>query len=186
MQRPIIGWVAWSAYKQHQNKDWDSGPPVELQRAIDLSRVRELDPDFSPIVFEDFAYRLFATAHRARSWPDELAALAPYIAQAARTSLANRRPQGAAVQQVIVGGPLCESGDIFTQEEGGFVSQRGLPAAAVGDFLVIQVAGAYGFAMASNYNSKPLAAEVLIRQGRPYLIRARQTFADLIAGEVIP
>ena len=63
---------------------------------------------------------------------------------------------------VIVGGPLCESGDIFTQEEGGFVVTRRLPEAAVGDLLVIECAGAYGFVMGSNYNSKPLAAEVLI------------------------
>ena len=58
-------------------------------------------------------------------------------------------------QGVIVGGPLCESGDIFTQEEGGFVCSRELPKANVGDVLVIECAGAYGFVMSSNYNSKP-------------------------------
>ena len=63
-------------------------------------------------------------------------------------------------QSVVVGGPLCESGDIFTQSEGGFVCSRPLPAAEVGEFLVIECAGAYGFVMGSNYNSKPLAAEV--------------------------
>jgi diaminopimelate decarboxylase len=87
---------------------------------------------------------------------------------------------------VVVGGPLCESGDIFTQEEGGFVCKRSLPVAQVGDFVVIECAGSYGFVMASNYNSKPLAAEVLIRGGKPHLIRARQTFEDLIRGEQIP
>lgn len=87
---------------------------------------------------------------------------------------------------VVVGGPLCESGDIFTQEEGGFVATRQLPAATVGDLLVIEKAGAYGFVMGSNYNSKPLAAEVLIEAGTPHLIRRRQTFDDLIAGEMIP
>lgn len=90
------------------------------------------------------------------------------------------------LQDVVVGGPLCESGDIFTQEEGGFVTTRRLPAAGVGDFLVIERAGAYGFVMASNYNSKPLPPEVLVRGGRPHLIRARQTFEQLVAGEVIP
>lgn len=89
------------------------------------------------------------------------------------------------LQDVVVGGPLCESGDIFTQEEGGFVCQRPLPAANVGDYLVIERAGAYGFVMASNYNSKPLAAEVLIQDGQPRLIRHRQTLDDLIRGEVI-
>ena len=87
---------------------------------------------------------------------------------------------------MVVGGPLCESGDIFTQEQGGLVARRVLPEASVGDFLVIECAGAYGFCMASNYNSKPLAAEVLIRDGRPELIRVRQTFDDLIRGERIP
>ena len=67
---------------------------------------------------------------------------------------------------MVVGGPLCESGDIFTQEEGGFVRTRSLPEAKVGDYLVIECAGAYGFVMGSNYNTKPLAAEVLI-DGRP-------------------
>jgi diaminopimelate decarboxylase len=89
-------------------------------------------------------------------------------------------------QSVIVGGPLCESGDIFTQEEGGFVSSRELPVAAVGDYLVIECAGAYGYVMSSNYNSKPFAAEVLIDGSDAHLIRKRQTPDDLIAGETIP
>jgi diaminopimelate decarboxylase len=90
------------------------------------------------------------------------------------------------LQEVVVGGPLCESGDIFTQEEGGIVCRRALPAAGVGDYLVLENAGAYGYVMASNYNSKPLGAEVLIRDGQSHLIRARQTPADLIRGEAIP
>jgi diaminopimelate decarboxylase len=89
-------------------------------------------------------------------------------------------------QEVIVGGPLCESGDIFTQEEGGFVATRRLPAAEVGQLLVIERVGAYGFVMGSNYNSQPLAAEVLVDSGRPRLVRRRQTFEDLIRGEEIP
>ena len=91
------------------------------------------------------------------------------------------RPQ----REVIVGGPLCESGDIFTQEEGGFVARRPLPEAQVGDFLVIGCAGAYGYAMASNYNSKPLVAEVLIENGKPHLVRRRQTLEELIQHEAI-
>ena len=112
---------------------------------------------------------------------------------------------------VIVGGPLCESGDVFTQEcrnftvdgesheESGYVVSRRLPQAAVGDYLLIERAGAYGFAMSSNYNSKPLAAEVLIDDGGQIgdgqctgdgqkhhvrEIRRRQTFDDLIANEI--
>ena len=87
---------------------------------------------------------------------------------------------------VVVGGPLCESGDIFTQREGGFVESRRLPNPRIGDYLVLEHAGAYGFAMASNYNSKTRAAEVMIEDGRAKLIRRRETVDDLIAGESIP
>jgi len=87
---------------------------------------------------------------------------------------------------VVVGGPLCESGDIFTQEEGGYVSRRSLPVASVGDYLVIECAGAYGFVMSSNYNSKLMAAEVLVRDQSAHLIRARQTYDDLYRDECIP
>jgi diaminopimelate decarboxylase len=88
--------------------------------------------------------------------------------------------------EAVIGGPLCESGDIFTQQEGGFVCTRPLPEARVGDFLVIECAGAYGFVMSSNYNSKPLAAEVLIRNQQPLLVRTRQPLEELLSGEVIP
>ncbi|MFO0884414.1 MAG: diaminopimelate decarboxylase [Pirellulales bacterium] len=90
------------------------------------------------------------------------------------------------MNDVVVGGPLCESGDIFTQEEGGFVCKRSLPKARIGEYLVIERAGAYGFVMASNYNGKPLAAEVLIKDGNPVLIRSRQTYEDLLRLEKIP
>ena len=86
----------------------------------------------------------------------------------------------------VIGGPLCESGDIFTQREGGFVDSRKLPMCRVGDFVVLENAGAYGFVMASNYNSKTRAAEVLIEEGEAKLIRARETFDDLVRGEIIP
>jgi diaminopimelate decarboxylase len=98
-------------------------------------------------------------------------------------------PQDAAAaippEDVAIGGPLCESGDIFTQTDGGFVATRYLPAAHVGDLLVIEIAGAYGFVMASNYNSKPLPAEVLVDAGKARLVRTRQTPADLIRGETV-
>ncbi|MFT4572658.1 MAG: diaminopimelate decarboxylase [Hyphomicrobiaceae bacterium] len=90
------------------------------------------------------------------------------------------------VVDVIVGGPLCESGDIFTQGEGGMVRTQPLPEAKIGDFLIIGCAGAYGATMGSNYNSKPLAAEVLIEGGQAHLVRSRQTLEDLVRGERIP
>lgn len=86
----------------------------------------------------------------------------------------------------VVGGPLCESGDIFTQKEGGYVDSRTLPAAKVGDYLLLENAGAYGFVMASNYNSKYRPAEVLIEAGKAKLIRQRETFEDLVKNEMIP
>jgi len=61
-----------------------------------------------------------------------------------------------------------------------------LPQAAVGDLLVVGCAGAYGFVMGSNYNSKPLAAEVMVYNGRAELIRRRQSFEEMICGESIP
>jgi diaminopimelate decarboxylase len=87
------------------------------------------------------------------------------------------------LQPVVVGGPLCESGDIFTQQDGGYVARRDLPPAEVGDLLVIGCAGAYCQAMASNYNSKPLAAEVLLEGGQAHLVRERQTLEDVVRGE---
>ncbi|RIL07242.1 MAG: diaminopimelate decarboxylase [Proteobacteria bacterium] len=90
------------------------------------------------------------------------------------------------LRDVVVGGPLCESGDIFTQDDGGVVRSERLPEAKVGDFLVIGCAGAYGFVMASNYNGKPRPAEVLVHDGKAHLVRARETLADLLRGERIP
>ncbi len=87
---------------------------------------------------------------------------------------------------VVVGGPLCESGDIFTQEEGGFVTKRKLPYANVGDLLVLEAAGAYGYAMASNYNSKFRCSEVLVESGEAKLIRRRETLDDLLRCEIVP
>lgn len=89
-------------------------------------------------------------------------------------------------RDAVIGGPLCESGDIFTQSEGGFVARRELPAASVGDWVVIEVAGAYGFAMASNYNSKYRCPEVLIEDRQAKQIRRRETADDLLQLESIP
>jgi len=90
-----------------------------------------------------------------------------------------------ALQDTVVGGPLCESGDVFTQGEGGVVLQRALPVAQVGDLLVLHDTGAYGASMSSNYNTRPLIAEVLIENGLPRLIRRKQTVAELLALEAV-
>jgi diaminopimelate decarboxylase len=83
----------------------------------------------------------------------------------------------------VVAGPLCESGDVFTQDAGGVVQPRELAPAETGDLLVFHDAGAYGASMSSNYNTRPLAAEVLLEGARSRLIRRRQTVAELIALE---
>jgi diaminopimelate decarboxylase len=83
----------------------------------------------------------------------------------------------------LVAGPLCESGDVFTQGEGAAVTPRDLPYADVGDLLVVHDTGAYGAAMASNYNSRPLAPEILIDGEEIEIIRRRQTIAELLALE---
>ena len=75
-------------------------------------------------------------------------------------------------------GPVCETGDFLVQD-------RELPAADPGDLLAVMSAGAYGFAMASNYNARPRPAEVLVSGDRFSVIRARETYEDLIRGEGI-
>jgi diaminopimelate decarboxylase len=82
------------------------------------------------------------------------------------------RPQ--AVYDVV--GPVCETGDTFARD-------RRLPACSAGDLLMIQGAGAYGASMASTYNSRPLVAEALLDRGRYALIRRRQNFEEMTAGE---
>ncbi len=88
-----------------------------------------------------------------------------------------REPENPARSPVDVVGPVCESGDFFAQD-------RELPKFAEGDLAAIMSAGAYGFVMASNYNSRPFPAEVLISGGDATLVRERQTYADLVRGEV--
>jgi diaminopimelate decarboxylase len=87
-----------------------------------------------------------------------------------------REPYDKAREAVDVVGPVCESGDFFAQD-------RELPPVSEGDLLALMSAGAYGFAMASNYNSRPLPAEVLVEGDRCSLIRRRQTIEDLVRDE---
>ncbi|WP_455845566.1 diaminopimelate decarboxylase [Pantoea agglomerans] len=95
------------------------------------------------------------------------------------------RALGEASVESVVAGPLCESGDVFTQLEGGKVETRALPAAQVGDYLVFHDTGAYGASMSSNYNSRPLIPEVLFENGAAREIRRAQTIQELLALELI-
>jgi len=89
------------------------------------------------------------------------------------------RPVSRPLQPTVVAGPLCESGDVFTQNDEELTPQD-LPQAKVGDLLVIHDAGAYGASMSSNYNSRPLLPEFLLDQGELRMIRRRQTVEELL------
>jgi diaminopimelate decarboxylase len=82
-------------------------------------------------------------------------------------------------EKVDVVGPICESGDFLGKD-------RLLPGMHKGDLLAVMGAGAYGFTMSSNYNSRPRAAEVMVIEGKAYIVRAAETYKDLVKGEVIP
>jgi diaminopimelate decarboxylase len=82
-------------------------------------------------------------------------------------------------EKIDIVGPVCESGDFFALD-------REMPELHEGDLLAIMSAGAYGFVMASNYNSRPLSAEALVRGDKFALIRKRQTREDLVRGEIEP
>ncbi|NPB08795.1 MAG: diaminopimelate decarboxylase [Thermodesulfobacteria bacterium] len=80
---------------------------------------------------------------------------------------------------VDVVGPICETGDFLAQE-------RRLPLPKPGELLAVMSAGAYGFVMSSNYNSRPRPPEVLVHGDEFYVVRKRENYARLIAGERIP
>lgn len=83
------------------------------------------------------------------------------------------------MRQADLVGPICESGDYLAKE-------RQLPEFERGDLVAVMSAGAYGFAMSSNYNSRPRVAEVLVRGKRVHVIRRREGYADIVRGERIP
>lgn len=76
-------------------------------------------------------------------------------------------------------GPICETGDFYATD-------RLIPPVQAGDILAVMSAGAYGFSMASTYNSRPRAAEVLVDANESFCVRRRETWDDLITGEIIP
>ncbi|HEB49619.1 MAG TPA: diaminopimelate decarboxylase, partial [Desulfobulbus sp.] len=81
-------------------------------------------------------------------------------------------------QRVDIVGPICETGDFMARD-------RMLPEVRQGDLLAIMSCGAYGFSMASNYNSRPRAAEVLVGGDCFRVIRMREDYEDLVRGEFI-
>src|SRR5688572_14887784 len=85
----------------------------------------------------------------------------------------------ARTRTVDVVGPVCESSDFLAKD-------RAMPEVKAGDLLAVMSAGAYGFTMASNYNSRPRVPEVLVKGGEMHVIRTREEYADLVRGETIP
>ncbi len=88
-------------------------------------------------------------------------------------------PPASTAARVDVVGPVCESGDFFARD-------REVPLVAAGDLVALMSAGAYGFTMSSNYNSRPRAAEVLVEGDRFHVIRDRERIEDLLRGERLP
>jgi diaminopimelate decarboxylase len=88
------------------------------------------------------------------------------------------KKESSAVTTVDVVGPICESGDFLAKD-------RKMPHSQPGDLLAVMSAGAYGFTMASNYNSRPRVPEVLVKGKDITVIRKRESYEDLIRGETI-
>lgn len=88
-----------------------------------------------------------------------------------------KRKRHACLYDVV--GPICESGDFLAKE-------REMEKVTRGEYLAVMSAGAYGFAMSSNYNSRPRAAEVLVKGKQHFLIKKRETYSDLVRNDRIP
>jgi diaminopimelate decarboxylase len=83
------------------------------------------------------------------------------------------------MQKADVVGPICESGDFLAKE-------RNIAKVKEGAYIAVFGAGAYGFSMSSNYNSRLRPAEALVRKDKVFIIRRREGFQDLIRNEIIP
>ncbi|MFA5271824.1 MAG: diaminopimelate decarboxylase [Candidatus Omnitrophota bacterium] len=102
----------------------------------------------------------------------------PALYEAYHQMLPLNKPQSSGKEKVDVVGPICESSDYLAKE-------RLMPETDAGDYLAVMGAGAYGFSMASNYNSRRRPAEVLVKGNGAFLIRKRESFIDLIRDEKI-
>lgn len=105
--------------------------------------------------------------------------LRPVLYDAYHHIVAATKMNAPATHRYTICGPICETGDVLGR-------QRELPALAEDDLLAVCDVGAYGFAMASTYNGRPLPAEVLVLDGQDYVIRHRGNFDDLLRGQTVP
>jgi diaminopimelate decarboxylase len=83
------------------------------------------------------------------------------------------------LEKADIVGPICESADFLAKE-------RPMPRLESGDLLAVMGAGAYGFSMSSNYNSRPRCAEVMVIRGKFYVVKKAEGYKDLVKGEIIP
>lgn len=103
----------------------------------------------------------------------------PALYEAHHNILPLRVFKGSRKEKVDIVGPICESGDFLAKE-------RRLPLLKEGDYIAVMTAGAYGFSMSSNYNSRCKAEEVMVAKDSSYVIRKRDTYDDLIRQEMLP
>ena len=158
----------------------DSDPPVEPADTdgepidADLALVlRFVSQQLSDEQRADFLNRVQGDAALSASMAE---------VQALEDTLAECEPVGpsrGAVLRCDIVGAVCESGDFLAKD-------RSFPSVEAGDLLAVRSAGAYGFSMASNYNARPRAAEVLVRGEHFAVVRERESLEDLVRGESIP
>jgi len=132
----LIVFAVWSWRRKRglDAQSFDAAPPPAPRRALlrrDLAEIARIDPDYSPVLFQDFAYRLFAAAHRGSAAPEDLLALAPYLDDRARESLAALNPVGEPVGGVIVGSMACVG---LSMPDRSAVDQPGAEVLVVLDF----------------------------------------------------
>jgi diaminopimelate decarboxylase len=166
---------------------YDGAPVVTAEEYV-AALVKEIRPTGLPIVIEPGrsivgpAGALVARVIdiKPRTADSEFAVIDAGMTELMRPALYNAfhriepiAPRAAAPQQYEIVGPVCESSDVVGRD-------RMLPALSVGDLLAIHDAGAYGSAMASNYNRRPLPVEVLVDAGSWRVIRRRQTVDEML------
>ncbi len=172
-----------------QYKDEDPPPPSELARAVEpLLRDKDLTLILEPgrVIAGNAGILLTKVLYLKKGEIKNFVVVDAAMNDLARPSLygayhaiwpVKEKPPGGLVADVV--GPICESGDFLAQD-------RELPPLERGELLAVMSAGAYGFTMASNYNSRPRAAEVMVKGEEFWVVRERETYEDLVRGERIP
>ena len=164
-------------------------PPTEYASAL-LEAVRELDCTLilepGRVIVGNAGMLITRTLYRKETGAKQFVVVDAGMNDLLRPSLYDSyhriqpvvRGNGGEIEADIVG-PICESGDYLARK-------RKVPAFERGDLVAVMSAGAYGFSMSSNYNSRPRVAEVMVQGDAFHLIRKREAYADIIRGEVIP